>query len=239
MKKSNGGTTNNVADKPGFKSYIDILLDLEETDASFTEERMRGEVNTIIVAGQETVATTLFFCFLTLGDHKDVQEKMVKEIKQVMGEEKCDVTKEHLSMMPYCEAVINETMRLYPAAPGVMRYADRDVKLDSCTIIKGTNVALDFWSMGRSEKEWGQDALEFKPERWLPPNPPRSTPVAFSLGKRACIGKKYAIPVLKTILIHCIRDYEIIAEPNENLEFKVDIALRTISGHLIQVKRRQ
>ncbi|VVC87871.1 unnamed protein product [Leptidea sinapis] len=84
-------------------------------------------------------------------------------------------------MMPYCEAVINETMRLYPPAPTVMRYADRDVKL----------------------------------------------------------GKKYAIHVLKTILIHCIRDYEIIAEPNENLEFKVDIALRTISGHLIQVKRRQ
>ncbi|VVD00453.1 unnamed protein product, partial [Leptidea sinapis] len=46
MKKSNGGTTKNLADKPGFKSYIDILLDLEETDASFTEERMRGEVNT-------------------------------------------------------------------------------------------------------------------------------------------------------------------------------------------------
>ncbi|XP_050665085.1 cytochrome P450 4g1-like [Leptidea sinapis] len=181
MKKSNGGTTNNLADKPGFKSYIDILLDLEETDASFTEERMRGEVNTIILAGQETIATTLFFCFLTIGDHKDVQEKMVKEIKQVMGEEKCDVTKEHLSMMPYCEAVINETMRLYPAAPGVMRYADRDVKL----------------------------------------------------------GKRYAIPVLKTILIHCIRDYEIIAERNENLEFKVDVALKAINGHLIQVKRRQ
>uniref|UniRef100_A0A2H1WQ74 SFRICE018794.2 n=1 Tax=Spodoptera frugiperda TaxID=7108 RepID=A0A2H1WQ74_SPOFR len=99
--------------------------------------------------------------------------------------------------MSYCEAIINETLRLYPPAPGVMRYADRDLKLsrsfppESFTIPKGTICAINFWGAGRSVRAWGPDAKLYRPERWLedelPGNPAAFLP--FSYGRRACIGK--------------------------------------------------
>ncbi|XP_037293216.1 cytochrome P450 4V2 isoform X2 [Manduca sexta] len=223
-----------------FKAFLDILMELHESDPTFTEQQIRAEVDTIIVGGQETVATTLFYTLLMLGCKKDVQEKLYAEMKEIYGEGKPAVRKEDLPRMQYCEAVLLETLRLFPPIPVVMRYADKDLQLKSCRVVSKTACAINAWGAGRSQRAWGPDAAEFKPERWLtgelPPGYPGSF-LAFSSGRRACIGKKYAMAIMKTLLTYCVREFEFVSEA-EHMEMKVDIALRAISGHLIQVRAR-
>ncbi|KOB52346.1 Cytochrome CYP366D1, partial [Operophtera brumata] len=111
---------------------------------------------------------------------------------------------------------------------------------ESCTIPIGTGCAINAWGAGRSKQAWGPDAREYKPERWLT-GESRSTPaafLAFSYGRRSCIGKRYAMTILKTVLSYCVRELEFTSDADK-LELKIDIALRAISGHLIQVKLRK
>ncbi|CAH0694430.1 unnamed protein product [Spodoptera exigua] len=235
-------TTGNDSQDKGskFKAFLEILLEMREIDRNLTDYQIKSEVDTIILAGQETVATAFFYTLLMIGCKPEVQEKMYAELYSIFGDSKRPVCKEDLARMSYCEAIINETLRLYPPAPGVMRYADKDLKLKSFTIPKGTICAINFWGAGRSLQAWGPDAKEYRPERWLEMQPP-GNPAAFlpfSYGRRACIGKKYAMTILKTMLAHCVREL-VFESQAENLQLKVDLALRPVSGHLIQIKLRE
>ncbi|CAG9565021.1 unnamed protein product [Danaus chrysippus] len=238
QKEKNNKNTNEFVQekKPSFKSFLDILLDLSENDPSLTEYQIMSEVNTLIVGGQETVAVTLFFAFLMLGSHPDVEEKLHAEVINILGD-KPDVDKEDLSRMVYCEAVIFETLRMFPPIPTVLRYADRDLKLDSYTIPRGTTVVLNAWGSGRSESLWGSQASSFRPERWLYGEPCMTSCLAFSVGRRSCIGRTYANAILKTMLAHCVRRFRFHSD-TKKLKIKMDLVLRPISGHLLEVELR-
>ncbi|XP_072944819.1 cytochrome P450 4V2-like [Epargyreus clarus] len=235
----NDGFHNHCSEKSkgNFKSFLDILIELNKKDPTFSTRQVRNEVDTIILAGQETVATTLFYTLMMIGCKPDVQDKLYAEMKEIFGESKREVTKEDLSRMSYCEAVINETLRLYPPAPGVLRYGDHELQLESCKVPKGTTYFINFWGVGRSKRYWGPDALDFRPERWQAADIPAAALLAFSTGKRACIGKKYAMSILKTVVAYCVRELVLISEADK-MEFKVDLALRPISGNLLQVRLR-
>ncbi|KAL0821454.1 hypothetical protein ABMA28_004925 [Loxostege sticticalis] len=223
-----------------FKSFLDILLEVSERDESMTLDQLKAEVDTIIVGGQETVATTLFYCLLMIGCNNDVQNKLYEEFKGIFGDSKRPVQKEDLTQMKYCEAVIQETLRLYPPVPAVMRYADKDLKLNSCIVPKDTACGINAWGGGRSRRCWGPDVLQYRPERWLDSdlNHTHATYLlAFSYGRRSCIGKKYAMSFLKTALAYCVREFHITSEA-EKLKLRVDLALRPVSGHLIRVHLR-
>ncbi|CAH2043088.1 unnamed protein product, partial [Iphiclides podalirius] len=222
------------------KSFLDLLLEMRETDSSLTEEQIKYELTTILLAGQETAAAALNFILLTLGCKPDVQGKLYREIRNVFGDTRRPVSKEDLGRLIYCEAVINETLRLYPPVPAILRYADHDVQLKSCTIPKGTTCVFNIWGSGRSKHIWGPDALLYKPERWLDPSTASkyaSALLTFSTGRRACIGRRYAVNLIKTILVHCLTEYEFISEADK-MTLQMDVFLRPKSGNLLQIRRR-
>ncbi|CAH2043093.1 unnamed protein product, partial [Iphiclides podalirius] len=229
--------TTDAGDEP-FRSFLDTLLDMSSTDDALTDSQIQAEVNTIILAGQETVTTAVNFVFLMLGCRPDVQRTLYEEVKEVFGERKRAVLKEDLPRLKYCEAVILETMRLLPPVPGVLRSADHDLDLGSYTVPRGATCCLNLWGLGRSRRLWS-DALCYRPERWLHPNNEPALPILnFSIGRRACIGKRYALSLMKIIIVHCVREFEFTSEA-ENLALRVDISLRPASGHLICVRSRK
>ncbi|XP_047992701.1 cytochrome P450 4c21-like [Leguminivora glycinivorella] len=222
-----------------FRSFLDIILELSEADPSMTDDYIRAEVDTIIVGGQETTATTLMYSILMIGRHPRVQEKLYAELQSIFGDSKRPVEKQDLARMTYCEAVISESLRLHPPLPMVAREATHDLKLKQCTIPKGTSCIINAIGAGRSKNNWGPDALEFKPERWLNGSViPAAAFLPFSYGKRSCIGKRYAMTLLKTLLAYSLRELEFVSEEAE-LKFKVDIALRPASGHFVEVRLRK
>ncbi|KAI5634881.1 cytochrome p450 domain-containing protein [Phthorimaea operculella] len=227
--------------KSKFLSFLDILFDLREADPTLSMEQIRNEVDTIIVGGQETVATTLFMTLLVIGSKLDIQEKLYAEMKDIFGDSKRPVEKEDLARMVYTDAVINETLRVYPPIPMVMREADRDLQIKSCTIPKGTACGVNAWGAGKSKRIWGPDAEEYKPQRWLDHEDlgrTKSTSfLAFSYGKRACIGRRYANALLKTMLAYIIRDLKV-HSTLEELQFKIDVTLKADGGHFITLESR-
>ncbi|CAG9569439.1 unnamed protein product [Danaus chrysippus] len=173
-----------------FKPYMNLLLEYSQNQKVFTDREIREHVETIIAAGEDTSAGVAMYCLLLVGAHPRVQQKIYEELKQVFGDEDKDVVKEDLTKLVYLEAVIKESMRIYPVISVIGRYIDKDVKLRNCTLSKGRTAFLSIYGVHRHQM-WGPDVEEFKPERWLHPStlPSHSNAFAgFSMGRRTCIG---------------------------------------------------
>ncbi|XP_026321585.1 cytochrome P450 4V2-like [Hyposmocoma kahamanoa] len=223
-----------------FKTFLDILLDTNEVDHTLTEKQIMDEVNTIILGGQETAALTSSMALLIIGSNPGIQEKLFAELKAIFGDSKRPMEKDDLQRMDYLDAVICETLRLYPPIPAVARDADKDLQIKSCTIPKGVSCIANIWAAGRSKKQWGSDADQFRPERWLSNGLSTSNAaglLAFSYGKRSCIGRRYAMSLLKTLLAYIIREFVVESEV-EKVQFKIDVTLKPCGGNHIRVRQR-
>ncbi|CAG9569438.1 unnamed protein product [Danaus chrysippus] len=180
-----------------FKPFIRVLLEMFSNSDAFTDSDIRQHVDTFVVAGEDTTAGVTMYCMLLVGSYSQVQDKIYEEIKDIFGDDERDVTKEDLSKLVYLEAVLKETMRYYPIVPIIGRHLDKDVKLRNCTLSRGRTAILSIYGIHRHPM-WGPDADEFKPERWLAPlSNIQKMFAGFSMGRRICIGKTYAMASLK------------------------------------------
>ncbi|KAJ8709482.1 hypothetical protein PYW08_009486 [Mythimna loreyi] len=222
-----------------FKPFIDILLELSVEKGVFTDKQIREHVDTLLIAGHETTAHVLTFTMVLLGSHPEVQEKAFREIQEVLGSDR-DVEKTDLSRLTYLEAVLKESLRLITVAPVIARKIERYVKLKNYTLSAGRTCVLMFHGLHKHPM-WGPDRHEFKPERWLEPGKVPDNPNAFapfSLGRRRCIGKTYAMMSMKTTLAHVIRSYRIKAD-HTKMRFKFGIVLKPDNdGYYISIEKR-
>ncbi|CAG4961429.1 unnamed protein product [Parnassius apollo] len=223
------------------KSISDVLFDLEGSngESALSNQDVKDHVLNLIVAGYDTVGTNLVITLLLIGSYKEVQDKIYNELQQVFGQSDRDVEKQDLPRLTYLEAVIKESLRLYPITPVIIRLIDKDLKLKNCTLYSGKNCLLSIYGVHR-HPVWGEDANDFKPERWLNPAtlPNNSNSfLAFSLGRKNCIGKAYAMMWLKTIISHFSRKYLVTGDHKKTL-FKCDALLKPHSGHFIAIKKR-
>ncbi|CAG5014227.1 unnamed protein product [Parnassius apollo] len=224
------------------KSFSDLFLDLEGSngESAFSNQDVKDQVNTLIVAGYDTIATNLVITLLLIGSHKEVQDKIYKELEEVFGQSDRDVEKQDLPRLTYLEAVVKESLRLYPIAPVINRLIDKDLKLKNYTLYSGKNCLLLIYGVHR-HPVWGEDANDFKPERWLNPEtlPKNSNSfMAFSLGRRNCIGKVYAMMWLKTIISHILRKY-LVTGDHKKILLKFDFLIKPHSGHNIAIEKRK
>ncbi|KAJ0594999.1 putative abieta-7,13-dien-18-ol hydroxylase [Helianthus annuus] len=210
-------------------STDDISLKKEDILSKFmqTNDRdpkyLRDIVLNFLLAGKDTIAITMTWFIYMLCKHPDVQDKVAKEIKEATNVNEQDditnvadfascVTEDALQKLNYLHAALTETMRLYPAVPMDPKicYSD-DVLPDGYNVKKGDMVTYMPYAMGRMKYLWGEDANEFKPERWLdhsgvfhPENPFKFT--VFQAGPRICLGRDFAYRFLKifsSILLGC------------------------------------
>lgn len=105
---------------------------------------------------------------MMLGIYHEVQHKVMSEINEFCNNQtSLDFSLDFLHKFTYLEAVIKETMRLFPEGPFLAREASEDVDINGYLIPKGTKILISIFGMHRDEKYWGNDAHEFKPERFL------------------------------------------------------------------------
>ncbi|CAG4961543.1 unnamed protein product [Parnassius apollo] len=222
-----------------FKAFLDLLLELSIETGAFNDSEIREEVNTMIAAGHDTTADVLMFTFVLIGSYPKVQERIVEELRNVLGDDDRDVTKQDLSRLVYLEAVLKESMRIYPIVPLIARRLDKNVKLKNYTLTAGRTCFTFIYGIHRHPM-WGDDAEEFKPERWLDKTNLPSCPTAFaafSIGRRICIGKPFAFMSLKTTLAHVLRHYRIEAD-HTKMVVKANVVLKPEYGHYISIEKR-
>ncbi|CAG5014168.1 unnamed protein product [Parnassius apollo] len=224
-----------------FTPFVDIFFDFKrKTSNIFSDTAIRDHMNTLMAAGHDTISVALSYIFLMIGSYQNVQDRIYRELLEVFDNMERDVEKEDLIKLIYLDAVIKETMRIYPIVPMIGRYIDKDIKLKHYTLLAGNSCALMIYGIHRNPI-WGSDADQFKPDRWLdssslPQNSYRFLP--FSLGKRICIGKSYAMMSLKVTLVYILRNYRI-AGDHTKLKNKLGILLRPDSGHFISITPRK
>ncbi|KAI9084484.1 hypothetical protein K1719_033472 [Acacia pycnantha] len=199
----------------------DILSRFLQTD-EFELTHLRDIILNFVAAGKDTTAATLSWFIYVLCKHPAVQEKVAQEVKEAMSKTEItnstefmsSLTDEALEKMNYLHAAITETLRLYPAVPvdAKMCFSD-DTLPDGFSVNKGDMVAYQPYAMGRMKFIWGDDAEEFRPERWLdennifkPESPFKFT--AFQAGPRICLGKEFAyrqMKIFSALMLGCFR----------------------------------
>nr|CAD2204231.1 unnamed protein product [Meloidogyne enterolobii] len=167
-----------------------------------------------LAAGFDTTANTLSLIAHDLVFNPQVQKRLFEEIEEICGLEEGEmIDYEQLSKLKYMDAVLKETLRLCPIANDVVnRKCEETTTLGDITIEKGTYVSADLFSLHRDKKVWGEDAEEFKPERWLlNDNINTSTEYyyPFGGGPRICIGMRLAMMDIKMVLVHLLRSFEL------------------------------
>ncbi|XP_041985201.1 cytochrome P450 4C1-like [Aricia agestis] len=223
-----------------FKPFMDLLLELSIEKGAFDDREIREHIDTMIIGGHDTSAAVLMFSLLLIGSYPEVQEKIFDELREVFGDDDRDASKHDLSQLVYLEAVLKESMRIYPIVPVIARALDKDVKLRHCTLSAGRTCFMLVCGIHRYPC-WGPDSAQFKPERWLDqanlPEHPGAF-AAFSMGRRICIGKSYAYMSMKTTLAHVLRHYKVKGD-HSKLTLKMDVMLKPVGGHHISIERRK
>ncbi|MCG8311703.1 MAG: cytochrome P450 [Pseudomonadales bacterium] len=171
-----------------------------EDGQQLEEERIISEAMGILVGGHETSAATSAWHMLWMVKRSDVYAKCREEVLQSIKDNgRFDPLK--ICELPYCNATLNESMRLTPSAVGMLRCLKQDVQFGDYNIPAGTNVLAGAYIIHRRKDIWGDDALEFRPERWIEgsfkPTPFQYFP--FGGGRRACIGANQAKQQLRII----------------------------------------
>jgi cytochrome P450 family 4 len=164
----------------------------------------------------------------------------LQEQKDLFGEDKDPlVTYQELQSMKYLELVIKETFRLYPPVPVIGRITRTDMEFDNRVIPKGVNLVLFIYSLHRNPEYFPE------PERFDPNRFERydgSLPYAyipFSAGSRNCIGQKFAMLELKSVVSTVVRHFELkAAEPHHDLVLDAAAVLTSASGINVGLKKR-
>ncbi|KAJ0175320.1 hypothetical protein K1T71_009461 [Dendrolimus kikuchii] len=187
-------------------AMLDLLLDAEDKGA-ITLEGIREEVNTFMFEGHDTTAMAITFSLMLLADHQEVQDRIYEEMQQIFGDTDRSPSMADLTEMKYLEAVIKETLRLYPSVPFISRQITEDVVLDDLLVPKGAEVAVHIYDLHRREELFPEPEV-FRPERFFS-NEIRHPYafVPFSAGPRNCIGQKFAMLEMKCLLSEIIRNF--------------------------------
>lgn len=223
--------------------FVDLLLQGTVDGNPIGNDAILDQVNTLTFNGRNSSPVAIAFVLYALGQHKDIQEKVFKEVKNVFGSDKNEpITSQQLQELTYLDLVIKESMRLYPPIPAVARYIEEDISLDDGRIIPaGSSLALTLFVAFRNPTIF-PEPNEFIPDRFDPNGGVSSTidPMAFipfSSGPRNCIGQKYALLLIKTIVVQVLRNYEVIPNGDAPAIFP-QIVLRSKNGVQVGLKNR-
>jgi len=151
---------------------------------------LRNEAATLFMAGHETTANTLAWCWFLLAGAPWAAKRLRDEARTVLQGRAA--TLQDVSALPYARAVIDEALRLYPPVPLLAREAKVDTTLRGIKVPAGSIVMVVPWLLHRNPTLWDRPD-EFLPERFLDAAPPRYAYVPFSIGPRVCTGQQFGL----------------------------------------------
>uniref|UniRef100_A0A914XLL0 Uncharacterized protein n=1 Tax=Plectus sambesii TaxID=2011161 RepID=A0A914XLL0_9BILA len=217
----------NAMRDPEGEMEVDKEIAHEETASGkrvkLTELEIMSQLLIFLLAGYETTATTLHFALYMLAMHPEVQDKLVDEIHEVIGQTD-EILYEHIGKFTYLDQVISETLRMFPALPRIDRDCSKDVVINDVKIPKGCAVGVPVWVI-HYDPEIYPNPQTFDPERFSPEEKANRDPLAylpFGYGPRNCIGMRFAQLEMRMALAYLVKNFKFVpSEPKQKLPVKL------------------
>ncbi|VDC00282.1 unnamed protein product [Peniophora sp. CBMAI 1063] len=202
-----------------------MASDLPES-ARMSDKDIVSQVPTFLIAGHETTSTAVTWALYALACHTEVQQRLRAEL---LSHPTDTPTEGELNALPYLDAVVRETLRAYAPVFATDRTAVRDdivplrtpivgtdgVVRNEIHVSKGDNIVFMIQVLNQWEEYWGEDAHQFRPERWSQlPDAVKELPgvfgnmLTFFAGTHACIGYRFSIAEMKALLFTIVRSFE-------------------------------
>ena len=210
----------------------------EETGESMTDEQLRVEVTTFLLAGQETTSLALTWTWYLLSQHPGAQRRLEEEIDAALDGRPPEYT--DLVNLPYTRMVIDEALRLYPPAWGFSRQALADDELGGFHLPRGWLAFIIPYVLHRLPAFW-QDPEAFDPARFLPERSadrPKFVYLPFGAGPRQCIGHHFALIEAQLIVATLVQGYRLHLVSRHRVESWPLITLRPRFGMPMIIERR-
>ncbi|EKM49762.1 uncharacterized protein PHACADRAFT_131561 [Phanerochaete carnosa HHB-10118-sp] len=223
------------------KDIISILIranmDASEEDR-LPEEEIIAQMSGLVLAATDTTSNALARTLHLLSEHQDVQDKVRAELVQASPDGE-DIPHDQLVGLPYLDAVCRESLRLHPPVSFLSRETREDIVMPLSEPLQGldgtpvgeifvpkdTPIFVSIRGCNRNPAIWGEDALEWKPERWLAPLPKALSEahvpgiyanlMTFLGGGRACIGLKFSQLEMKVVLAIMLRSFRFLPSDKE------------------------
>ncbi|KAL8868165.1 MAG: hypothetical protein Q9174_005166 [Haloplaca sp. 1 TL-2023] len=244
------------------KDRLDILTVALES-GGFSDEELVDQMMTFLAAGHETTASALTWTVYLLCKHPQTQQRLRDEMHSILphpSDPTTVVTSDMIEKLPYLNAVCRESLRLFPPVAVTIRIAVRDTIIANQAIPKGTNITIPPWAVNCNTAIWGQDAEEFRPERWLEVQQNSRTTedqtfgssgdgmeakrrntnydfMTFLHGPRSCIGQAFAMGELKCLVAAWVGAFETELEDKDLVPIvKGGITAKPRDGLWVRVK---
>ena len=216
------------------RALIHILK--ENNNGQFTDEQIHAQALTFLLAGHETTALLLAWCWDMLAHHSDVQVKLQDEVDGVLGDRFPNA--EDIQNLPYTRMIVKETLRMRPPAWTIGRQAVQDCEIGGQHISAGSTVLVSQW-VTHHDARFYDDPHQFRPGRWYElenTSFPRYAFFPFGGGSRVCIGEHFAMTEAIAVLAMVSRRWNIsstqaaLAKPNPSVTLRPDKSVKLIVG---------
>ncbi|KAI4151098.1 MAG: hypothetical protein LQ340_003693 [Diploschistes diacapsis] len=212
---------------------------------------LRSQILNILLAGRDTTASLLGWTFYLLARHPDIWAKLRAAVVADFGayapNGTASISFSSLKSCGYLQHVLSEVLRLYPVVPINLREAVRDTTLpvgggedgkSPVFVRKGQQVDYSVHVMHRLKSLWGEDADEFKPERWAGRKPGWEY-LPFNGGPRICIGQQFAITEASYVIVRLLQRFDAVENLDTSRVPTHNLTLTSCPAAGVQVRLRE
>jgi cytochrome P450 len=210
----------------------------DDENLGMTDAQLLDELKTLFLAGYETSSNAIAWTIFLLAQHADVADELRCELDARL--EGQPLLMRHLAELPVLDAVIRESLRLYPPAWNHARAALDDVRFGDALVRAGQLVMASQWVIHRDPRFYSCPN-EFRPRRWLEGlarDLPEFAYIPFSAGIRKCIGDDFARLEIAVILAALCQRFTFNLEPGFQVELRAGLTLQPRRGVRIVIQRR-
>jgi cytochrome P450 len=214
----------------GGVDLLSHLLQANDDGAGMTDLQVRDEAITLFLAGHETTSNALTWTWYLLSQHPEAEAALHEELGDVLGGRAPTVA--DVPRLKVTEAILSESMRLYPPAWAIGRRALRDHSADGYLLAKGSVIVVSPWLLHHDERWWPQ-ARTFRPDRWTDEaieGRPRHAFLPFGGGPRMCIGEGFAWMEAQVLIAMIAQRWRFELDPTQTVALQPVVTLRPREG---------
>lgn len=214
----------------------------KQTGESLSDENIRYQIITFLIAGHETTSGLLSFTLYFLVNNPDVLERAYEEVDRVLGNDLGVMpTFQQVNQLTYVQQILNEALRLYPTAPAIGLYPYKDeIVGGKYKLKKGTFITLLTLMLHRDPSVWGPEPEKFNPENFSR-EAERERPVdafkPWGNGQRACIGRQFAMQEATLVIGMLLQRFQFFDHKKYQLKLKESLSIKP-DGFTLRVRQR-